>query len=109
MSNPLRVLILEDRPSDTELMLHELRQAGFDPEWVRVETEQDYLTQLDQAPETILADYHLPQFDAQRALQILQERELDIPFIVVTGVLGDELAVELMKQGTRADLFVLDE
>ena len=99
VSNPLRVLILEDRPSDTELMLHELRRAGFDPEWVRVETEQDYLTHLDQAPDIILADYHLPQFDAPRALQLLKDHGLDIPFIVVTGVLGDELAVELMKRG----------
>ncbi len=98
-STPIRVLILEDRSSDTELILHELRRAGFDPDWVRVETEQEYLTYLDSAPDIILADYHLSQFDAPRALELLQERELDIPFIVVTGVLGDEVAVELMKRG----------
>ena len=44
VSTPIRVLILEDRSSDTELILHELRRAGFDPDWVRVETEQEYLT-----------------------------------------------------------------
>jgi len=99
VSTPLRVLILEDRLSDAELMLHELRQTGFKPEWQRVETEQDYLAHLEPGLDIILADYRLPQFDAARALEMLQSRELDIPFIVVTGVLGDELAVELMKLG----------
>ncbi|MEE9144013.1 MAG: GAF domain-containing protein, partial [Candidatus Binatia bacterium] len=104
---PLRFLILEDRLSDAELILSELRRTGFDPDWVRVETEQDYLTYLDSAPDIILADYHLPQFNASRALELLQERELDIPFIVVTGVLGDEVAVELMKRGA-ADYLLKD-
>ena len=99
MSTPLRVLILEDRLSDAELMLHELRQTGFEPEWQRVETEQDYLVHLEADFDIILADYRLPQFNAARALELLQNLELDIPFIVVTGVLGDELAVELMKLG----------
>jgi len=99
VSTPLRVLILEDRSSDAELMLHELRQTGFEPEWQRVETEPDYLTHLDPDLDIILADYRLPQFDAARALELLQSRELVIPFIVVTGVLGDEVAVELMKLG----------
>jgi signal transduction histidine kinase/DNA-binding response OmpR family regulator len=107
VSTPIRVLILEDRSSDTELIVNELRRAGFDPDWVRVETEQDYLTYLDTAPDIILADYHLPQFDAPRALELLQGRGLDIPFIVVTGVLGDEVAVELMKRGA-ADYLLKD-
>ncbi|MFQ5542503.1 MAG: GAF domain-containing protein, partial [Candidatus Binatia bacterium] len=107
VSIPLRILILEDRSSDTVLILNELRRAGFDPDWVRVETEQDYLTYLDSAPDIILADYHLPQFDAPRALELLQERELDIPFIVVTSVLGDEVAVELMRRGA-ADYLLKD-
>ena len=79
MSTPLSVLILEDRLSDAELMLHELRQTGFKPEWQRVETEQDYLAHLEPGLDIILADYRLPQFDAARALEILQSRELDIP------------------------------
>jgi CheY-like chemotaxis protein len=69
VSIPLRILILEDRSSDTELILNELRRAGYDPDWVRVETEQDYLTYLDSAPDIILTDYRLPQFDAPRALE----------------------------------------
>ncbi|MFQ5930740.1 MAG: GAF domain-containing protein, partial [Acidobacteriota bacterium] len=107
MSTPLHALIVEDRPADAELMLHELRRADFNPDWVRVETEQDYLARLDPTLDIILADYHQPQFDALRALNLLQERGLDIPFIVITGILGDELAVELIKRGA-ADFLLKD-
>ena len=104
---PLRALILEDRPADAELMVHELRRAGFNPDWARVETEQEYLSHLDPALDIILADYHQPQFDALRALHLLQESGLDIPIIVITGILGDELAVELIKRGA-ADFLLKD-
>jgi signal transduction histidine kinase/DNA-binding response OmpR family regulator len=99
MSVPLRVLILEDRATDAELMLHELRRTEYEPDWRRVETELDYLTCLVPTLDVILADYTLPQFDALRALHFLQDRGLDIPFIVVTGSVGEEAAVECMKQG----------
>ncbi len=107
MPTPIRVLILEDRPSDAELMLYELRQAGFEPDWRRVDTQPDYLTRLQETPDVILADYSLPQFDAPRALHLLQERGLDIPFIVVTGTVSEEAAVACMKQGA-ADYLLKD-
>jgi CheY-like chemotaxis protein len=96
---PLRVLIIEDRPDDAELMLYELRRAGFEPEWERVETESEYLARLDPPPDIILADYNLPSFDALWVLRHLQERGLEIPFIVVTGTVGDEAAAECIKRG----------
>ena len=99
MATPLCVLILEDREADARLMVSALRAAGFDPAWERVETEHDYLARLAPELNLILADYHLPQFDAPRALHLLRERGLDIPFVVVTGALGDEAAVECMRQG----------
>jgi len=98
-SIPLRLLILEDRPDDAELMVYALRRAGFKPDWRRVETEADYLAQLHEGLDLILADYHLPRFNALRALRLLQERGLDIPFIVVTGAIGEEAAVECMRRG----------
>jgi PAS domain S-box-containing protein len=107
MPQSLRVLILEDRPADAELMLHELRRAGFVPDWLRVESEQDYLAALDPALDVILADYNLTQYDAARALRSLQERRLDVPFIVVTGSISEEIAVECMKQGA-ADYLLKD-
>ena len=97
MPTAIRVLILEDRPEDAELLVEELRLGGFDPLWQRVETETDYLAGLDSDPCVILADYHLPQFDAARALRLLQERGLDIPFIVVSGIIGEEIAVADME------------
>ncbi len=107
MSTPLHVLILEDRSADVELMLHELRRAGFSPDWQQVETEPDFLACLDPALEVILADYTLPQFDAMRALHLLQARGLDVPFIVVTGSISEEVAVACMKQGV-ADYLLKD-
>jgi len=98
MSTPLSVLILEDDPSDAELLLEELRRAGFAVKGRRVEDEAGYIGGLARRPDIILADYRLPQFDARQALRLLQSQGLDIPFIVVTGTL-EEGAIECMKQG----------
>jgi len=98
--NKLRVLLLEDRPADAELMAHELRRSGFDPQVQRVETEPDLLAHLDPPPDVILADYTLPELDACRALQLLlDERGLNIPFIVVSGTITEDAAVDLMRRG----------
>ncbi|MBV9126062.1 MAG: response regulator [Planctomycetes bacterium] len=99
VSTPLRVLILEDRPADARLVLHELRQAGFDPEGTRVEDETGFLAHLSPPPDLICADYVLPQFDALRALRLVLDRGLDVPFIIVSGSIGEDLAVAAMKQG----------
>ncbi len=99
MSKPLRVLMVEDNPSDAELALRELRRAGFEPNPIRVETEVDFLKALDLAPEVILADYGLPYFDGLSALDLLVERKLDIPFILLSGSIGDELAVQAIVKG----------
>jgi PAS domain S-box-containing protein len=96
---PLRVLLLEDSPDDAGLILHELRRAGFEPIGDRVETERDFLAHLDPAPEIILSDYHLPQFDALQALRLVRERGVDVPVILVTGAVGEEAAVECLRQG----------
>lgn len=107
MPTPLRILILEDNPSDAELMLHELRKSDVDPIWQRVDDESGYLDALDPALDVILADYTLPQFDALRALHLLRDRELDVPFVVVTASISEEVAVECMKQGA-ADYLLKD-
>jgi PAS domain S-box-containing protein len=99
MSIPLRLLILEDSEADAELVLHELRRSGYEPAWSRVDNEADYLDSLSPALDIILADYSMPDFDALRALQILKSREIDIPFIIVTGAVGEEVVAECMRQG----------
>ncbi len=103
----LNILVLEDRPVDAELILHELKRSGYISTSRRVDTEDDYLAALDPSLDIILADYSLPQFTAMEALLLLQQRGLDIPFIVVTGVMTDESAVETMKRGA-ADYLLKD-
>jgi signal transduction histidine kinase len=95
----LRVLIVEDVPDDAEILCLELRRAGFEVTWSRVETEADYREAVKSRPEIILADYVLPAFSAPRALRVLQSLELDIPFVVVTGSADEERAVECMREG----------
>ncbi len=107
MVTPLRVLVLEDNPADAELMLHALRRAGFDPIAKRAETEQEFRDGLESSPEVVLADFSLPEFGALEALRILQENELDIPCIIVSGSLGEERAIQIMQQGA-ADFIMKD-
>jgi PAS domain S-box-containing protein len=107
MTATLNVLILEDQPADVELMLYELRRSGFELNPKCVETETDYLACLQPDLDLILSDYTMPQFDAPRALFLLQERDLNVPFIIVTGTISEEAAVACMKQGA-ADYLIKD-
>lgn len=100
----LRTLIVEDSEPDAELLCAKLRQQGYDLDARVVSTEADYLAALKTAPEVIFADYRLPSFCGLRALQLLRGRGLDTPFILVSGTIGDELAVAAMHAG--ADDFV---
>jgi two-component system, cell cycle sensor histidine kinase and response regulator CckA len=99
MGENIRVLIVEDDPADAELMVRHLQRGGFAPDWVRVETESDYLSSLLRAPEVILSDSNLPHFDGLRALDLLSQRGLDIPFVLVSGRMGEDWAVDAMKRG----------
>jgi PAS domain S-box-containing protein len=99
MPRPLKILIAEDSPADAELVLRELRRTGFDLEWDRVDTEADFLGRLRPELDVILSDYAMPQFSGPRALELLRESGLDIPFIIVSGTIGEEVAVEVMKLG----------
>jgi len=96
---PLRILIVEDHVEDSELVVNELRRAGLHITWQRVETETQYLNALGHPLDLIIADYTMPDFDALRAIDLLQERGLDIPFIVVSGTISDEVAVNCLKRG----------
>ena len=99
MSTHLNLLLLEDSVNDAELMLDVLREAGFELTSRRVESKAGYLRELDQPPDFILSDFSMPQFTARDALQIMQERGLNIPFIVVSGCIGEDMAVECMRAG----------
>ncbi|GAB4402016.1 MAG: hypothetical protein Kow00123_11880 [Anaerolineales bacterium] len=105
MAESLRVLILEDRPEDAELMLRELRRAGYEPDWKCVAGEADFAACLPGDWDVILADYVLPEFNAAQALQQMREQGLDVPFILVTGSVGEEVAVECMQAGAADYVF----
>ncbi|HIK10553.1 MAG TPA: PAS domain S-box protein [Oscillatoriaceae cyanobacterium M33_DOE_052] len=109
MLQPLRLLIVEDSKDDAESIARELEKAGFAPQWERVVTEASYRQQLQPAPNSeglqlIICDYSLPEFSAQRALDLLHHEGIDIPLIVVTSTTGEEVAVECMKMGAASYL-----
>lgn len=96
---PLKLLIVEDRETDTELIVRELNKHGFQPTWIRVDTEEDFLSQIHTPFDLITVDAIMPQFSAHRAVTLLQEHQLDIPCIIISGSIGEEEAVALIRAG----------
>lgn len=108
MNPELRVIIIEDNPDDVWLVLREVEHAGYAVRSRRVQTAGELSQALTDGPwDLILADYSLPRFSATEGLAILQSSGLDIPFIVVSGGIGEETAVALMRNG--ADDYVMKE
>ena len=103
----LRVLVLEDRADDAEIMILELRGAGVTVDWRRVDNEADFAAAIDPGLDVILADFTLPSFDVLDALAQVQERGLTVPFIIVSGTISEEVAVQCLKRGA-ADYLVKD-
>jgi signal transduction histidine kinase/FixJ family two-component response regulator len=102
MPTPLHVLMVEDSQSDAELAMIELRRGGFAPVYTRVDTPAAMAAALDAGGwEVVIADYRLPGWSGLAALKMVQERQLDLPFIVVSGTIGEETAVEAMKAGAH--------
>jgi PAS domain S-box-containing protein len=100
MNRPLRVLHLEDDIRDTELVQAALESESIQSKLTRVESEQDFLSALRQGDlDLILADYTLPSFDGLSALKIAKEHAPDVPFIFVSGTLGEDVAIEALKTG----------
>jgi len=100
MNEQLRVLILEDRPDDAVLINRELRRGGLPYSAKQVETKEDFLYELEhQHPDLILSDHALPSFSGDAALALAQERCPNVPFVFVTGSLGEERAVDVLKKG----------
>jgi signal transduction histidine kinase/FixJ family two-component response regulator len=103
VSKVLRILIVEDSPTDAELVVLELARAGLYPEATRVETPEAFAEALDRKEgwDAVIADYRLPGWSGLRALNMMQERAIDLPFIIVSGAIGEETAVDAMKAGAH--------
>ncbi|HZV34114.1 MAG TPA: response regulator [Verrucomicrobiae bacterium] len=98
----LRVLVVEDSVDDTELMLRELRKGGFEPKYRRVETPHAASAALDKEEwDAVITDFIIPGFGGFDALALFKKKGLDIPFIVLSGQIGEEMAVRLMKAGAH--------
>jgi len=109
MPRPLRALIVEDDEADLELLLRELRRGGYDPTYERVQTAEAMRAALESNSwELVLSDFSMPQFSAPDALALLKEMAVDLPFIIVSGTIGEETAVEVMRAGAQ-DFVVKDK
>lgn len=106
MIQPLRVLFIDDSADDVELMLHELRGSGFDPTWERVETPTTLVTALSsQTWDLVLAEHRVPGLDVPSALTLLAAHQPETALIVVSDVIGEDAAAELMRAGAENCLF----
>ena len=102
MTTPLRILIVEDSEADAELLLRELRRGGYAPEFERVETPEALDAALARQPwDLIVSDNAMPRMNGLQALKLTQEKGLDIPFILVSGSIGEDVAVAAMKAGAH--------
>ena len=99
MGTPLNALVVEDAESDAALLVRQLESAGFDLTWRRVQTEADFIEAIAHRPDIILSDFSMPQFSVTRALELLKQHKQDVPFIVVSGTIGEDAAVETLKGG----------
>jgi len=102
MNTPLRALIVEDSEDDVLLLIRELKRGGYDMQFERVDTAEALRSALaKQKWDIIVSDYNMPHFTAFDALQLLKETKLDIPFIIVSGAIGEETDVEMMRAGAH--------
>jgi two-component system sensor histidine kinase UhpB len=102
MSQALRVLVIEDSENDAELMLRELRRGGFETAFQRVDSAEAVSAALaGQEWDLVLSDYVMPGFSGLEALALFKQQKLDVPFIVVSGHIGEDLAIEAMKSGAH--------
>lgn len=100
MTEKLRILYLEDIPEDAELSIASLEEAGYECEWERVERSEDFLDRLAASEyDLVLSDFQLPTFDGLSALKLFLELDLQIPFVLVSGTIGEETAVDSLRAG----------
>ena len=100
MTTPLSLLIVEDNDDDAQLLLVKLRRAGYEPDYLRCESEDSLREALhDRDWQIVVSDYAMPGFSGLKALQVLREHSATTPFILVSGTVGEEIAVEAMRSG----------
>src|ERR1700740_2838945 len=100
MEQELRLLIIEDVAAEAELAIQQLKWAGLSCTWTRVDTEAGLRTQLRELrPHVVISDFSLPGYDGSAALSLVQREAPDVPFIFLSGTIGEERAIEALKSG----------
>ncbi|KAB2920921.1 MAG: response regulator, partial [Bacteroidetes bacterium] len=100
MTQPCRILLVEDSPEDYEIIRYNLKKGGLDADIVRVETESEYVERLAAGGvDVVLSDANLPRFSGREALEVRNRLAPLVPFILVSGAVGDEMAVEFLRNG----------
>jgi DNA-binding NtrC family response regulator len=108
VKTPLSVLLTEDSEDDAALLVRELRRNGYDPTWERVEDAESMRAALCRSTwDIVLSDSSMPPFSARAALDVLKDAGVDIPFVIVSGTIGEEAAVAAMRAG--ASDFILKD
>ena len=102
MGKPIRVLIVDDSEDDALLLVRQLRNSGFDPGFERVDTAEGMNAALDKAGwDIVLSDFVMPGFSGLQAIELVRQRGLDIPIVMVSGKIGEETAVSCVKAGAN--------
>lgn len=102
MTIPLRILLVEDSEDDALLIVRELRKGGYAPEWARVDTAEGLEHALrSDAWDIVITDHNMPRFSSQAALGVVKQSNMDVPIIIVSGSIGEDIAVEAMKGGAH--------
>ena len=104
MTTPLRILFIQDSEDDVCLLIHQLRQGGFAPTFERVETADGLRSALHRGGwDVIIADYTMPRFSGLEALAVTLQLTPEVPFLMVSGTVGEEVAVESVRAGLDGD------
>src|ERR1700680_4447142 len=101
MGIPLRVLVVEDSEDDTAMLVRELRLGDYDVTFERVDSPQAMSRALEKDWNVVMGDYSMPHFSGTGALKLLRQKGLDIPFIFVSGTIGEETAIASLKSGAQ--------
>lgn len=105
MKKSIRLLIIEDSEDDAELLVRKVTKSGYKIKYTRVESEKEMKSALQQeAWDLIISDYSLPNFTGLSAINLINQLNIDIPFIIVSGAIGEDIAVEAMKAGAHVTI-----
>ena len=101
MGTPLKLLVIEDSETDAELLARAIRKGGYDISYQRVDTREGLQASLQESWDLVISDHSMPGFSGVAALKMVREKQTDMPFIFVSGTIGEDIAVDAMRVGAQ--------